>query len=114
MSTLDILSFNSVEEFRPLRREFHRWFREKPERRSIYPVDTLQPLLITLPKGQEKEVLREIVREARMDEKLSFRFWWAVKLNNGQIALQVSHADIEGSERFFDICEKHQAKPEPE
>lgn len=103
MSTLDILSNNDREAINRVKQNYHQWFRT--DESLELPTDYF--LKINLPKGREEETLRQIMVDARLKEKLAFRFWWAAKLDDGKTSLFLSLKDANACDQFSDICDRH-------
>lgn len=106
MSKLGVLRGDFSEEIARIRSEYHDAVHNK-QHRDRYPCDAFPAF--NFPDGQEDALLRKAVTEARIQEGLSFRFWWAGKHPKGPTSLFVSFPTLEDSERFDEICEKYGA-----
>ncbi len=104
MSTLSVLRGDFSAEIERIRHEYHEEVRNKGFS-ARYPCDAFPAF--QFPDGQEDQLLRQAVVEARLKEGLSFRFWWAGKHPKGATSLFVSFPTLEQSERFDEICERY-------
>jgi hypothetical protein len=105
MSRLDIIAADDIKRIDEIKAEYHAW--NKTGKWRNHPADHFP--YVDLPAGREKETLRAILAEARVKDKLSFRFWWAGRDMDGKIALFISFTDVAATDRFADICEKYEA-----
>lgn len=103
MSSLDILTGNDAETINKITQDYHQL--SGTDKWCDLPTDYFPE--INLPQGREKETLRQIMVDARVKEKLTFRFWWAVKLDDGKTSLFLSLKDANACNQFSDICDRH-------